>query len=92
MKDHRQWVDEFNYGVSHLSVFPLTYNISTVVFDMFHAKTNITKIILNHLRYEMCDSYDNIETFSLLLYNLKDWGDCEVSPWISGDSLAWLKG
>ena len=59
---------------------------------MFHAKTNIVKILLNHIRELMTDSYTNIEQFSLALYNLKDWGDYEVSPWISGDSLARLKG
>ena len=92
VKEHRVWVDKFNNGVSHLCVLPLTYDISNVLFDMFHAKTNIVKIILGHIRDEMADSYENIEQFSSVLYNLDNWGDYEVSPWISGDGLARLKG
>ena len=41
--DHRDWVDEFNKGVSHLGIPPTNWSISSLAFDMFHGQMNYVK-------------------------------------------------
>ena len=59
-------------------MFPLDYNMSNVVFDMFQARGNIVKIMFNYMRDMLVNSYSNIEAFSLVLNDLQDWGDYET--------------
>lgn len=49
VKEYRDWVHKFNYGVNRLFTFPHTYDMSDMCFDMFHAKANVIKILLNHI-------------------------------------------
>ena len=91
-KKHREWCNIFNKGVNHTGVFPPDYNISNVVFDMFHAKGNIVKIMLNYIRDMLANSYSDIEAFSLVLNDLEDREDYEISPWMTSDGLSRIKG
>ena len=34
--NHQDWVDEHNFGVSHLRIPPMSLNIGSLVFDFFH--------------------------------------------------------
>ena len=55
-KKHREWCNILNKGVNHMGVFPPGYNISNVVFDVFHAKEKIVKIMLNYIRDMLVNS------------------------------------
>ena len=45
--DHMDWVDEFNFGVSHKGVPPDDWNISSLVYnDIFHGRGNYVKLQL----------------------------------------------
>ena len=37
-------------------------------------------------------NYTNLEQFAFFLQTLKNWGDYEISPWLTGDGVTRLKG
>ena len=50
------------------------------------------KVSGKYMRTLFNGDLDDIETFANLLATLPGWGDYEVSPWITGNSLSRLKG
>ena len=60
-KDHCDWVDEHNKGVSHLGVPPNTWSISSLDFDMFHGRVNYMKLQARYIRMLLEGDYESIE-------------------------------
>ena len=48
--------------------------------------------MISYIRKVLDGNYTNLEQVALYLQTLKSWGDYEISPWITGDGVARLKG
>ena len=46
--DHMDWVDEFNFGLSHFGVPPDDWDISSLVYYIFHGCGNYVKLQLQY--------------------------------------------
>ena len=93
ISDHREWCDKRNDGICHFGVVPETYNFaSTIRYDVFHGRGNVCKKIIAYIRKILGGNYENLEQFALFLQTIKGWGDYEISPWLTGDGVARLKG
>ena len=47
-KDHRNWVDEHNSGVSHMGLPPESWTILSLAFDVFHGRVNYVKLQVDY--------------------------------------------
>ena len=79
-KDHMDWVDDKNEGISHYGIHPTLLPRGEVRFDMFHLKCSVTKKLMNYLREfilrqnnTVCVQIENIlRTF---------WNDFHIHVW-----------
>ena len=93
VSDHRTWCDEKNQGICHFGVVPESYKFASYLrYDVFHGRGNVAKKMIAYVRKVLDGNYTNLEQFALYLQTLKSWGDYEISPWITGDGVARLKG
>ena len=91
-KDHRDWVDKHNKGVSHLGVPPTTWSILSLAFDVFHGRTNYVKLQIQYIRKMLKGDYDLINQFSLfLLANLKTWKSFQITLFLKNDPNSKLR-
>ena len=86
------WVDKKNFGVSHFSAFPDTYQISNIVYDIFHGRGNIVKLFLRYIRKLFHCNYAALSDFAKLLFRLPEWGLPQVEPWLLQNKVQLLKG
>ena len=92
-EDHRNWVDEYNKGVSHLGVPPSSWSIESLVWDVFHGRCNYVKLQVKYIHTLMEGDYESIDRFvTFLLLNMKTWTSFEVKPWLNNETNSRLKG
>lgn len=93
IEDHKDWCDQKNDGICHFGVVPEGYNFaSSMRYDVFHGRGNIGKKMIAYIHKLLDGNYTNLEQFAFFLQTLKSWGDYEISPWLTGDGVARLKG
>ena len=93
IEDHKDWCDQKNDGICHFGVVPERYNFaSSIRYDVFHGRGNIGKKMLAYIHKMLDGNYTNLEQFAFFLRTLKNWGDYEISPWLTGDGVTRLKG
>ena len=93
LQDHRNWVDKFNSGVSHLGIPPKTWNVQSLVYDVFHGRSNYVKLQVKYIRKLFEGNYDSLDKFScFLVQNLKTWGCFHTKQWINNEKTSRLKG
>ena len=90
--DHRDWVDQFNFGVSHFGVPPDNWDISSLVYDVFHGRGNYVKLQLRYARRLLEGNFDAVDKFSSFLLRLKGFQSFHVTPWLNNESNSRLKG
>ena len=90
---HREWVDEYNFGVSHLGIPPSSWDIQSLVFDCFHGRSAYVKLQVAYIRRLFEGNYDSIEKFATFLTSsLRTWSRFHVKPWLNNESNSRLKG
>ena len=90
--NHMDWVDEFNFGVSHFGVPPDDWDISSLVYDIFHGCGNYVKLQLRYARRLLEGNFDAVDKFSSFLLSLKGFQSFHVTPWLNNESNSRLKG
>ena len=50
VKNHADWIDENNFGISHFGLSPLLLQREDIWFDVFHLSVAITKRLMTHIR------------------------------------------
>ena len=40
---HQDWINNDNFGVSHMGCLLADYNVENIGFDVFHGTSNVTK-------------------------------------------------
>ena len=93
IENHKDWCDQKNDGICHFSVVPQDYKFASCTrYDVFHGRGNVAKKMITHIYNILNGNYTNLEHFALFLASLKSWGDYKISPWLTGDGVARLKG
>ena len=90
--DHRDWVDEFNFGVLYNGVPPDEWDISSLVYDIFHGHGNYVKLQMQYVRKLLEGNFEWIDKFANFLLQLKGWHAFEITPWLNSESNSRLKG
>ena len=91
--EHRDWVDQFNKGVSHLGIPPEKWSISCLAFDIFHGRVNYVKLQMNYVRKMLEGDYEALDKFSsFLMKTLKSWKSFQITPWLNNDGCSKLRG
>ena len=79
-KDHMDWVDAKNKGVSHYGINPSLLPRHTLRFDTFHLKCSITRRLMSYLRIFILNQAPNIiEGFDKVLKSF--WNDYHLFIW-----------
>ena len=79
-KNHRDWCDEHNKGITNYGVHPDMLPRDLIRFDIFHLRSAITKKLMEYLRsFINKQSHETIQEFSKVL--LTFWGDYHVCLW-----------
>ena len=90
---HRDWVDEYNMGVSHFGIPSPTWSIELLVWDVFHGRCNYVKLQVKYIRHLMEGNYESIDRFaSFLTTTMSTWGAFEIKPWLNNETNSRLKG
>ena len=89
---HKDWCDQNNVGVTHLGICPSKYEIYNMVFDAFHRRRNVIKIILSYIHTLLEGNVAALEVFSDVFLRMKYWGGYEVTPWLLNQPNSRLKG
>ena len=80
-KDHNDWIDEKNSGISHFGIHPDYLRNDHICFDVFHMTCAITKRLMCRLREFMlkqsCDVMDMFNTDIIGSF----WGAYNVQVW-----------
>ena len=91
VKDHMDWVDEHNIGISHFGIHPNKLIRSNIRFDVFHLRSAGTKWLMNRLRHHMRQQKVDIsERFTDLLACI--WKKHNVKVWKHRKKLGSLQG
>jgi hypothetical protein len=91
-KEHMDWVDEKNNGISHFGLSPLLLPLHSIRFDIFHLRSAITRSLLKSLRTFMrAQVYDAQTDFDALLL-MKIWDTHYVNVWKLNKPFSSLKG
>ena len=81
-KEHMDWVDEHNNGISHFGFSPSIFPRSSIRFDVFHLRGAVTRRLMSNLRTFRLGSTMNIdlaERFSDVLGSF--WTEYNVLLW-----------
>jgi hypothetical protein len=91
-KDHLDWVDVNNCGISHFGAHPNVLPRENLRYDTFHMKCAITRKMMTWLRsFILNQSYDIIEHFSSSV--LKSfWNDFHLLVWNNKKSFSSFQG
>ena len=79
-KDHADWIDNNNFGISHFGLSPLLLKRENIRFDVFHLCVAITKRLMNYTRefvqMQSCD-------FQIKFFNTlsKFWDEFQLLIW-----------
>ena len=90
-KDHADWVDEKNFGVSHFGLSPSHFKREYIRFDVFHLCVAITKRLMTHTREFVqmlsCD-------FQVKFYNVLSifWDEFQLLVWKCNKDFSIFKG
>ena len=80
-KDHMDWVDEKNKGVSHFGTHPSILPRENLRFDTFHMKCSITRKLMSYLRTFILNQEPNvIDGFTSTVLK-KIWNDYHIFIW-----------
>ena len=92
-KDHMDWVDKHNYGISHFGIHPDLLPRDNILFDIMHCKMAITRRLMTYTRSFLNRSYLNDQKqleFSDVLNEFMSDHNCLL--WVMGGSFARLNG
>ena len=81
-KQHMDWVDYYNQGISHLGINPTILPRSSIRFDVFHLRGGVTRRLMSNLRKFLMGSTMEIELaekFSDVLCGF--WSEYNVLLW-----------
>ena len=79
-KNHMDWIDEHNFGISHFGLHPSLLRRDNIRFDNLHCRCSITRRLMDNLQqFILKQSTDFMVYFSDLLLEL--WTDYHVSCW-----------
>ena len=90
-KDHADWVDEKNFGVSHFGLSPLHFKRENIRFDVFHLCVAITKRLMTYTRdFVQMLSCD----FQIKFYNVLSsfWDEFQLLVWKCNKDFSIFKG
>ena len=62
-KNHRQWVDDHNSGVSHLGIPPENWLNESLAWDIFHGRSNYVKLQVRYMCKLLEGGYESIDSF-----------------------------
>ena len=80
MKDHLDWIDEHNFGVSHFGFHPNDLPRHLLRFDVFHCRCAVTRRMMSTLKnFILKQSTAMIDSFCNVLH--KFWGEFHVTTW-----------
>ena len=90
-KSHMDWVDEYNFGISHFGLDPNLFPLCSIRFDTFHLRSAITRQLLSSLRkFITAQTYECQKSFEDLL--AKAWNSHFVFVWSANKPFTSLKG
>ena len=90
-KQHMDWIDTDNFGISHFGFHPDELRRDSLRFDVFHLRCAVTRRIMSCLRaYMMKQTTDIMSTFSDLL--LTFWSEYNVLIWNINKPFASMTG
>lgn len=79
--NHRDWVDEFNFGVSHLGMHPNKLPRDDIRFDIFHLRSAITKRLMTYVRkFILSQTCQVMKTFESQVLT-KIWKSYHILVW-----------
>ena len=92
MKEHRDWVDGSNNGVSHHGIHPSLLPVDDICFDIFHMKCSATKKLMAYLRrFILNQSPEIIKDFNVkVLKNF--WNHYHIHVWRNKKNFASFLG
>ena len=82
VKDHMDWVDIHNCGISHFGFSPSVLPRSSLRFDVFHLRSGVTRRLMTNLRNFLMGStmeVELVEKFSDVLSNF--WSEYNMLLW-----------
>ena len=63
-KEHANWEDEKNCGITHFGINPRIFMYSDIRYDTFHLICQVTRRLMNYLRrFINCQVYDIKDEF-----------------------------
>ena len=92
IKEHMKWVDKHNYGISHFGIHPDLLDRSTIRFDTFHMKCQITRGIMNYTR-KYLEAHMSVGSRQRFYRELeKFWNEYHSHIWESKKNFSSFKG
>ena len=86
MKDHRNWCNKHNYGVSHFGLDPSLLNLTDNRYDILHLKLSITRKIITFIRFYLEKfTFDVRQKFIKILSST--WGSFYVDCYEANKNL-----
>ena len=91
-KDHMDWVDQSNLGVSHFGIHPESLRPDLLRFDTFHMKCAITRNLINYTRMfiNQVSSFEKRREFYNVLSRF--WNTYHIHVWNSKCNFSSFKG
>ena len=92
VKDHMDWVDSSNVGVSHFGIHPDLLPCNELRFDTFHMKCAVTQKLMGFLRrFMMNQATDVIESFTSDILG-SFWKDFHLYVWNNKKNFSSFQG
>ena len=91
VKEHMDWVDEMNHGVSHFGIHPDLLPRESLRFDTFHMKCAITRKLMGYVRKFFLNQSDEVR--SNFIDVLKSfWRDYHLYVWRNKKNFSSFQG
>ena len=92
VKDHMNWADDSNLGVSHFGIHPDLLPRDGIRFDTFHMKCAITRKLMGYIRRFMLNqATDVLESFITDVLG-KFWNDFHLYVWKNKKNFSSFQG
>ena len=93
-KEHMDWIDKYNVGISHFGLHPSLLPRENILFDTLHCRMSVTRRLLTYTRSFMDRSYLSIEKQKQFCEMVLSscWNDTNCLVWIMGGSFQRLVG
>ena len=90
-KQHRDWCDVSNYGITHFGFDPRYFNIERIRIDVFHMRSGISRKLLNWIREKLLQ-YDLVDEFAESVL-ISTWErEYFYLPFVENKTLSRLQG